>query len=104
MAGDYLSAVLLVCLCYMIRTCEGAPFDYIFRVPALYHVVSRVFRRTLLCNVGDRCVLCWLFSCVRVGIGGWCVSGTFVTGWSRALSVPFDIDVYGLICWLSLHF
>jgi hypothetical protein len=50
----YLSATLLVCLCYMIRACEGAPFDHIFRVPAWSHVVSRVFRRIRLCNVGER--------------------------------------------------
>ena len=65
MAVDYLSVIWLVCSCYVIRPCEGAPFDNIFRVLEWSHVVSRVFRRTRLCNVGDRCVLFWLYSCVR---------------------------------------
>ena len=104
MAVCYLSTILLVCLCYVIRACEGAPFDHIFRVSAWSHVVFRVFRRTRLFNVDERCELFWLYSCIRAGIGGWCVSGRFVTEWSRALSAPFDVDMYGLFCWWSVHF
>ena len=57
MDEGYLSASLLVCLCYVIRACEEAPFDHIFRVSAWSRAVSRVFKRTRLCNVGDRCML-----------------------------------------------
>ena len=98
MAIGYLSAILLVCLCYVIKACKRAPLDHMFQVPACSHLLSRVFRRTRLCSVGDRCVLCWLYSCVRAEISGWCVSGSFVTGSSRALSAPFYVDVYELFC------
>ena len=55
MVVGYLNANLLVCLCYVIRACEGAPFDHILRaVLAWFHIVSRAFRKTRLCNVGDR--------------------------------------------------
>jgi len=104
MAVSYLSAILLVCLYFVIRACEGAPYDHLFRVPAWSCDVSKVFRRTRLCNVGDQCVLRWLYSCVRSCIGGWCVSGSFVTGWSRVLMAPFNVDVHGLFCWRSVHF
>ena len=46
------------CVCYMIRAYERAPFDHMFGMPAWSRIVSRVFRRTRSCNVGDRYVLC----------------------------------------------
>ena len=36
--------------------CKGAPFDHVFRVSTRSHAMSSVFRRTRLCNVGDRYV------------------------------------------------
>ena len=89
----------MLCLCYVKGTCEGAPFDHVFRVSAWSRDMSRVFRRTRLCNVGDRRVLCGVYSCVKTSSGVWCVSSSFVNGWFRALSSPFDVDVYGLLCW-----
>jgi len=55
----------MVFLCYVIGSCEGAPFDHVFRVSAWSRAVSRVYGRTRLCNFGDRCVLCGVYSCVE---------------------------------------
>ena len=89
----------MLCLCYVKGACEGAPFDHVYRVSSWSHDMSRVFGRTRLCNVGDRCVLCGVYSCVKASSGVWCVSGSFVIERYRALSAPFDVDVYGLFCW-----
>jgi hypothetical protein len=72
----------MVFLCYVIGSCEGAPFDHVFRVSAWSRAVSRVYGRTRLCNFGDWYVSCRVYICVGAGSGVWCVSGSFVVGWS----------------------
>ena len=69
------------CVCYVIGACEGAPFDHVFRVPALSLVMSRVFiRRSRLCDVGDRCMLCGMCVCFRASNSVWRVSNGFISG------------------------
>jgi hypothetical protein len=92
------SAILLACLRYVERACEGTPFYHVFRVSARPRAISRMCRRIRLCVDGDRCALCWVYSCVEARNVLWDVSSRLVSPWSRALSAPLNDDVYEFLC------
>jgi hypothetical protein len=91
---------LLLCFCYAKGSCGGH-----------HSITYSVFLHSLMLCIrylgGHVCVKmasggCYVGCIVVPGLAVvFGVSGSFVIGWSRALSVPFDVDMYGLFCWWS---